>query len=870
MPLSISQVSFEHHRTALGIGESSPRISWRFDGGVSDWWQSAYDIEINRADHVRRYHVNSSDSVLVPWPGEPLQSGEEATVRVRSTGRSHHHGNTAWSDPVNVEAGLLTPDDWQGAEAIVSDRATEVNGTHRPIHFRKDFVVDETILAARLYITALGVYKAHLNGQPVGDLVLAPGWQSYTHRHEYNTYDVTDLLQPGTNTIGVTVGEGWWAGALSWTDTYNVYGDTLGMLGLLSITTANGTKVFVPSDGTWQSSTGPIVASEIYNGEIYDSTKEINGWDSPGYDTSSWLGTHSIDFDKSVLAAPDSPPVRPVEARQLQSVFRSASGKTVIDFGQNLVGWLRVRVKGPRGTKVSFLHTEVMENGEVATRPLRTAKATDNLTLSGEYQEWEPSFTYHGFRYVQVDGWPEETKLDADAISAVVIHTDMERTGYFQSSNPLINKLHENILWSLRGNFFSLPTDCPQRDERLGWTGDINAFSRTANFLYNTAGFLRGWLKDARSEQLENNYAPPLVVPNVLGPGSAMALWGDVIIGVPWALYQTYGDVDMLSEQYAGAKDWIDKGIIRNEVGLWNRSADQLGDWLDPVAPPDNPGAGTTSSGLVADAYLVHSTELLANMSAYLSLSQSAAKYNRDRTALARQFQKTWIKNGIVANESQTGLVLPLYFNLFAQPDHYTSAVVKLTELITNNDYKIGTGFAGTHLVGHALSKYDAADTFYDMLLNEQNPGWLYQVLMNATTTWERWDSMLPNGTLNPGSMTSFNHYAVGSVGSWMYENIAGLSAAEPGWRRFNVDVRPGGDLTFADVTFLSPYGEIRVEWSIKPNAQCRVFSLSVQVPANSEAYVQLPGRAARRTNGGRDDVAVVGSGIHRFRRCLD
>lgn len=360
MALSISQVSFEHHRTALGIGETTPRISWRFDGQVSDWYQKSYDIEVQKSgQEAETFHVDSAESVLVPWPSDPLESGEKATVRVRSSGRKDHP-NTSWSDPASVEAGLLSPDDWQGAIVLASERPTEVNATHRPIYFRKDFALDDNIVSARLYITALGLYEARLNGQRVGDHVLAPGWQSYTHRHEYNTYDVTDLIKNGDNTIGVTVGEGWYSGRLAWENNRNIYGDTLGALCLLAFTNSDGTKTYVSSDTTWKSSTGPIISSEIYDGETYDTRLEQKGWDSPGFDQSSWLGVRELEFSKDVLAAPDAPPVRRVEEHQLENTFSSASGKTVLDFGQNLVGWLRIRVKGPRGQNISFVHTEGM------------------------------------------------------------------------------------------------------------------------------------------------------------------------------------------------------------------------------------------------------------------------------------------------------------------------------------------------------------------------------------------------------------------------------------------------------------------------------------------------------------------------------
>ncbi|OQE20847.1 hypothetical protein PENFLA_c015G02397 [Penicillium flavigenum] len=870
MALSLSQVSFEHHRTALGIGETSPRISWRFDGQVSDWYQKSYDIEVQKRGAAETFHVDSADSVLVPWPSDPLKSGEQATVRVKSTGSSDK-ASTPWSDPIQVEPGLLSPEDWRESAVLASDRATEINETHRPIYFRKDFALDQDILSARLYITALGLYEARLNGQRVGDHVLAPGWQSYTHRHEYNTYDVTDLLGNGDNTIGITVGEGWYSGRLTWNSYRNIYGDTLGALCLLVVTNSNGSKTYISSDTTWKSSTGPIISSEIYDGETYDSRLEQKGWDSPGFDQSNWLGVRELNFSKDALAAPDAPPVKRVEEHPFADIFSSASGKTVLDFGQNLVGWLRIRVKGPRGQNITFVHTEVMEDGEVATRPLRTAKATDTFILSGEEDEWEPSFTFHGFRYVQVEGWPDETKLDNNSVTAIVVHTDMEQIGFFDSSNSLLNHFHKNILWSMRGNFLSIPTDCPQRDERLGWTGDIHAFSRTANFIYDTTGFLRGWLRDARSEQKENNFSPPHVIPNVMGDSPPTSIWGDSIVAVPWQLFQSFGDKDMLQEQYAGAKDWIDKGILRNEVGLWNRSTFQFADWLDPKAPPDDPGDATTDKYLVSDAYLIHSTELLANMSALLSHAEDAEEYTESRQKLTQAFQDAWVsQNGTMANETQTGLALPLYFKLFSEPEHYTSATNRLIDLVKENEYKVGTGFAGTHILGHTLSEYGAADTFFGMLMQEEDPGWLFQVVMNGTTTWERWDSMLANGSVNSGEMTSFNHYAVGSIGSWIYENIGGLTPSEPGWKKFNVEVHPGGGLSEATTKFTSPYGLISTHWELDESQEdddCskeeKAFRLTVQVPPNSQATIYLP------SSGSAKRTVVVGSGVHKYSSCV-
>ena len=360
MALSISQLSFEHHTSGLGIGEPAPRISWQFEGDVVDWAQSGYDLEIKipRDSDPHHFRVNSSDSLLVPWPAAPLRSGEEAQVRLKAYGQANQP-DSGWSDTVTVEPGLLEPDDWQGALTIAADRDTEVDLPHQPILFRKDFEIDNDILFARLYITALGLYEAEINGQRVGDLVMAPGWQSYNHRHEYNTYDVTDLVKEGSNAIGVTIGEGWYAGRIGFSEQgRNLWGDTLGFLALLVVTNPDGSVTYTKSDGSWSSTTGPIITSEIYDGEIYDSRLEKDGWSEPGYNSEDWIGVKELEPPKGELVAPDSPPIRRTEERALESIITSPSGKTILDFGQNLVGWLRLTVEGPSGQTINLVHTE--------------------------------------------------------------------------------------------------------------------------------------------------------------------------------------------------------------------------------------------------------------------------------------------------------------------------------------------------------------------------------------------------------------------------------------------------------------------------------------------------------------------------------
>lgn len=862
MSVTISQLSLEHHRIALGIAETEPRISWRFAGDAENWEQASYDVEITRGESTTSHSADTSDSLYISWPEDPLASRERATVRARAHGKEGQE-STPWSDWVSVETGLLDEEDWQGAVPIAAERETELGEPKRPIYFRKDFSIEGPVASARLYITGLGLYEAEINGKRVGDLVLAPGWQSYTTRHVYDTYDVTDLvMETGENAIGVTVGEGWYIGRMAWDNMREYYGDTVGIFALLSVTLKDGTVLDVPTDTTWQAGTGPILSSEIYDGEVYDSRIEsdIKGWSSPGFDGSGWLATKKLDVSiQDTLASPDAPPVRKLHQIKPQSVFQSPSGKTLIDFGQNLVGWLQLSgVEGSAGTNITIHHAEVLEDGELSIRPLRTAKARDIFVLHGDGpQTWEPHFTFHGFRYVQVDGWPDSAPSLEEAIEAQVIHTDLEETGWFESSHELLNKFHSNVRWSMRGNFVSLPTDCPQRDERLGWTGDAHAFGPTANFLYNTAGFWRGWHRDVWSEM--QSRARPMTVPFFVPTlpldtnDSPATFWGDVAVGNPWNLYKSFGDAGMLREQYPQARGWIDVGLPRDtETNLWDRSGPQFGDWLDPESPPEDAGGATTHRYLVADAYLVEMTRVLANISSALGESDVAEDYLKQHDALRTAFQKSWITEGQLANRTQTAYALALEFGLYTDEEQRTAAAEALRTIIAENDYLVGTGFAGTPALGPALQRIDAVEDFYSMLLQTKVPSWLYQVVQNATTTWERWDSLLEDGSVNPGSMTSFNHYAFGAVADWIHGVIGGLRSKESGWRVAEVRPVPGGGITSAKTRYVSVYGEFKVSWAV---TEGEGFSMTVTVPPNAKAEVTVPG----------SETTVVGSGAHDF-----
>ena len=858
MAVSISQLTFEHHRHALGIGETKPRISWRFSGNASDWEQGSYELEVVRgAGRSHTYNHDSSQSVLVPWPEGPLNATEKARVRARAHG-GDEQSSTPWSDWVAVETGLLTVDDWSGAMPIGADSENKVDGPKRPVHFRKDFDVGSDVDSARLYITGLGIYEAEINGKRVGDHVLSPGWQSYNFRHAYDTYDVTDLVKDGGNAIGVLVGEGWYAGRIGFDENRNVWGDTIGVLALLRVKLQDGSTIEVKTDPSWKASTGPIQASDIYNGETYDSRldADIDGWSTPSFDSSNWASVKELDSIKGELVPLDGEPIKKIEEIRAKRIFQSETNKTLIDFGQNLVGWLNVTVEGPAGTNVTFRHAEVIIDGELGLEPLRGAAQRDTIILHGNgVQNWEPRFTYHGFRFVQVSGWPDESPLTLDSIKAVVVHSDMEETGWLVTSNKLLNKFHANVRWSMKGNFLSVPTDCPQRDERLGWTGDAHAFGPTANYLYNTAGFWRGWHRDTWSEMQRGDMVPPDFVPLVPPdyPAHPTAVWSDVVVGSPWNLYHAFGDLVMLEEQFPQSRAWIDTGLPRNDVGLWDRSTFQYGDWLDPKAPPAEPGDATTASHLVADAYLIRMTEILSEVAQVLKDDDLAEKYKRQHTELKKEFQSAWLdSDDKPLNRTQTAYALGINFDLFPSEEARDIAGEALRTLIEDNDHLVGTGFAGTPSLGFALRDIGAIEDFYAMLLQTKVPSWLYQVTMNATTTWERWDSLLPDGSTNDSGMTSFNHYAFGAVADWMHQVIGGLAPAAPGWKKIAVAPVPGGDITEANARYISPYGEVESKRHIADDG----FHLEVSVPPNTRAVVTLP-------SGG--DSMEVGSGHHKF-----
>jgi alpha-L-rhamnosidase len=852
--LRVEPPGFEHHRHPFGIGESAPRLSWTITTDIPGWRQQEYEIELGDGTSTGR--VESGESVLVPWPGDQLRSRERHGARVRVHGRDGSVSD--WSPWSWAETGLLDPGDWRaGAAAPPRELLGPPDG---PVPLlRRDFTARAPVASARLYVTAHGLYDVEINGTPVGDDVLAPGWTSYGHRLRYRTHDVTELLHEGGNAIGAMLADGWYRGRIGFRGGKSaVYGDRTALIAQLEITYSDGTTDMVTTDGAWRCAPGPITAAGLYDGEKYDARLLPPGWSRPGFDDASWRPADVLDHDPARLVAPTGPPVHRVETRNVVDVLTGPAGETILDFGQNISGRLRIRVRGPAGHTVSLRHAEVLAGGALALRPLRTAAALDTYTLRGDAgpEEWEPRFTIHGFRYAQIDGWPGS--FDPSDIEAVVCHTDLRRTGDFDCSDPLLNRLHENVVWSMRGNFVDIPTDCPQRDERLGWTGDVQVFGAVAAFLYDCAGMLRSWLTDLAAEQAELGTVP-LYVPWVdLRPAAPMeptAAWGDAAVVLPWTLYQRTGDLDLLRGQYPSMAAWVNQiAELAGESLLWD-TGPQLGDWLDPAAPPDRPFETRTDPGLVATAYLAHSARLLAQTAGLLGHADDAARYEELARRVRAAFDAAYVSpEGKVAGDSQTAYALALRFELIDGADRSAYAGDRLVELVRAGGHRIGTGFVGTPLICDALTDAGACADAYRLLLQAECPSWLYAVTMGATTIWERWDALLSDGTINPGEMTSFNHYALGAVADWMHRTVAGLAPAAPGYRRILVRPRPGGGLTHARAAHDTPYGRAEVRWALTGER----LTLHVQVPPNTTATIHLPEAP--------DQPIEAGPGQHVFR----
>jgi alpha-L-rhamnosidase len=713
------------------------------------------------------------------------------------------------------------------------------------------------VVSATLTVTALGLVEAYVGGMLVSDEVLSPGWSAYEWRLRYRTHNVIHLVPaPGDEVVvGLALGRGWAVGRLGWTGRSALYSDEPTGMADLRIEFADGHVQNIVTDSTWAAGASAVTANDLYDGETVDARMMGDAWLQPDAVLIGWTGVHVVEFDQGRLVPYSSPVVRRQETLSPVSISRRQSGRTIIDFGQNLVGWLRLRARGERGSVITVRHAEVLEDGELCVRPLRSAQATDRFVLSGDDDEFEPTFTVHGFRYAEISGYPGD--VSADDLDAIVVHTDLERIGTFECSDPLVNQLHHNAVWSFKGNLVDVPTDCPQRDERLGWTGDLAVAVPTAAFLFDVGAFLDSWMADLAAEQSAARGRVPLVVPDILKmigvpesfhPVESAAIWSDAAAWVPWALWEAYGDRDRLARHFPAMLSHVRhvSGLL-SAAGLWDGST-QLGDWLDPDSPPEDPAAAKANPGVVATAAFFRSVQMTAMAARELGESEAATELDALASRVRSAFQTNYVDSvGCILSDCQTVYALAISFGLL-DAEQQISAGTRLAGHVAAAGYRISTGFAGTPYVLDALTATGHVNSAYRMLLQPESPGWAYQVRMGATTMWERWDSLLPDGSVNPGAMVGFNHCWLGSVADWLHRVVVGISPGAPGYSKVVVAPQPGGDLTWARGSLHTPHGPVTVAWSLEDEQR---LTIEVTVPEGVEALVRMPGATEMRLPGG-------------------
>ena len=848
--VKLQNVLVENRSNPVGLDTKQPRFSWQLTSEKKNVMQSAYEVKVSDESKKQVWtsgKVNSDQSAFVPYSGPALTSGTKYAVSVRVWDNGNKASN--WSDGW-WQTAFFDKSDWK-AKWIMSSLPEDTTFQASPL-FRKQFSSTKKVASATAYITAQGVYEAFINGKRIGDAYLTPGWTSYNKRLQYQQYDVASLLTAGNNAIGISLGNGWYRGFIGFGGQHDYYGKQIATLVQVNIKYTDGTSETIVSDESWKCSTGSITSSEIYHGESIDNNKDQANWNKTGFDDSKWAAVKLKQNDNVNLIATYNEPIRKHETFKAVKVFKTPKGENVIDFGQNLVGWVQVKVTGKSGDKISIYHAEVLDkDGNFYTENLRPAKQKNEYTLKGGSEEtFEPHFTFQGFRFIKVDGYPGTLK--PENFNAIALYSDMKQTGSFTSSNQLINQLQHNIQWGQRGNFLDVPTDCPQRDERLGWTGDAQAFARTASFNFGVNDFFSKWLKDVEADQI--NGSVPFVVPNVLGDGAAgSAGWADAATIIPWAMYTAYGDKRILEDQFESMKQWVGY-MERNSTGfLWNKGF-HFGDWLFYRPFDDNDGrSAVTDKYLIAQCFFANSVDIIVKSAAVLGKQDDVAKYSALLKNVKDAFVKEYVTpNGRLVSGTQTAFVLSLNFDMLPEAMRAPTAA-RLVENIKSYGNHLTTGFLGTPYLCHVLTKYGYNDIAYTLLLQETYPSWLYPVKMGATTIWERWDGIRPDGTFQTPGMNSFNHYAYGAIGDWMYRVVAGIDTKPdmPGYKGIVIKPTLDSRLTSASAEYQTYYGKIKSSWKIEGGK----VQLDVEIPANTKATIHVPG----------GDVVEVGSGKYSF-----
>ncbi len=854
MSTPASHLRCEHLENPVGILEPHPRLSWILPQ-VQCSAQTAYRITVSRtpgglSDLWDSGRVDSDQSVLVRYAGKPLGVRETAYWRVQYWNQKGIASD--WSEEASWELGI-TEADWTAKWIGSSLHGGPRTGSPAP-YLRKEETLSPSPIRARLYVTALGLYEFVINGTKVGDHELAPGWTDYTKRVRYQTFDVLDHLKVGGNAFGAILGDGWYAGHVGWKDR-EMYGDRPKLLAQIEIEFEDGSRQTIVSDESWRTSPGPILESDLLMGESYDARRELTGWDRVGFDDEKWDLVEVFEAPDCRIVPTLLPPVRITEILTPIADPKVVAGwpipEYVFDLGQNMVGRIRLKLKGKRGETVRIRYAEILdEKGNIYVANLRGARATDYYTFrtDGEDEFFEPKFTFHGFRYVELKGLTMAP--ERDALTGVVLHSDNELIGSFECSDPLVNQLQKNIDWGWRGNSVDIPTDCPQRDERLGWTGDAQVFVRTACFNRDVAAFFDKFSQDMEDGQSPTGAIPP-VLPSmqIVGEDGGPA-WADAVIICPWTIYLCFGDTGILRRHYASMKLFVEflKNQSRDGVRSYRGMAGFLGfgDWLSIQAD--------TPQELIGTAFFAYMASLMKKIASALAESQDALAYQALFEAEREVFQNQFVTPaGRISSETQTAYLLALHFDLLPQ-ELRAAATEALVFDIERRGSKLSTGFVGSPYLNHVLTSEGRSDIAFKLLHQKQWPSWLYAVTQGATTIWERWDGWTHDKGFQDVGMNSFNHYAYGAIGAWLYQSVAGIDVDEsgPGYKKSILAPTPG-DLAYAKAEHRTPYGTIRSAWQVEDG----VFNWTFAVPANTVSEVRVPGPAEKIS--GADGLTFIG-----------
>lgn len=845
--LAVSKITLNYEPGLCGV-DAFPLVGWQIVSDRQNVYQQSWWLQCSTDTAFSQLHYDSgvvtdNASANITLPDIPLLPSTRYFLRVCISDNDGEQSR--WSEAAEFVTGMLNAP-WQAdfISAETPENRHQSNGTLLRHTFR---LADKAIAVAFVHVTALGLYHLYLNGQRVGNDELAPGWTSYKQHLLYQTWDVTAQLRQGKNAIGAEVGAGWFKGDMGFMRHRNFYGEQTALLCQLVVRYDDGTQQVIGSNDGWRTDASPIRFSELYDGEVYDARLVQDGWANTEFDDHGWRPASVVTFNRQALTAQGAGKVKAQETLLPQAIITTPQGDTVIDFGQNMSGWVAFRVNGQRGDRVVLRHFETLDaQGNVYLDNLRSAQQRIEYILSGDGEEtYHPHFTFQGFRYVKVEQYPG--RIEAENFKAIVLHSDMQQTGRFSCSHAGLNQLHHNILWGLKSNFVDVPTDCPQRDERLGWTGDAQIFCRTASYLMQTRNFFAKWLTDLKIDQTPEGGVPH-VIPDILtghceadrflseGGTHSSSAWADAAVVIPWTLYLMYGDTRILETQYDSMKAWVDFMHAHADNHLWRYKL-QFGDWV-ALDAAEGSYFGATPDALICTAWYAYSTGLFARAAAVLGRHDDATNYRALYQAIVQRFHSEFFTaDGAMTARTQTAHILALYFNLV--PDAWRQRTVDtLVELLAEQEGHLVTGFVGTPYFCHALSQNGRINEAWALLMKDDFPSWLYQVNAGATTIWEHWDGIRPDGSMWSPDMNSFNHYAYGAVGEWLYRAVAGIEVdeAQPGFKHVIISPLPGGEVSFVDAGYQSLYGEIAVHW-------CRVdgrIRLSVRIPANTTATLKL------------------------------